>query len=314
MARANRLRRWLALAAIVAVVLGGVYMAFDTETLTLDQRTRSRLPGQFIRLSLGYTRYQLHQGQGTPVVLVHGFSTPMFVWDRTYPALVKAGFTVLRYDLYGIGYSDRPRVDYDEDLYVRQLDELIDALGLPTPVDLVGLSMGGAIVVLYTAKHPDKVRRLVLVDPAGFPLPLPFLARLVRLPVVGEWLMRVAGRAVLLSKLKKTFYDQSIVPHFRDKFRAQLEYKGYQRAMLSNLRHFDLCNQQAAFRAVGKSGKPVLLFWGKQDKVIPPANARLVKAAIPQAKLYLVDQAGHLPQYEKPQEVNPVLIEFLRQP
>ncbi len=314
MARANRLRRWLALVAIAAVVLVGVYMAFDTETLTLDRQTRSRLPGRFIRLPLGYTHYQLYQGRGTPVVLVHGFSTPMFVWDHTYPALVKAGFTVLRYDLYGIGYSDRPRVDYDEDLYLRQLDQLIDALGLPTPVDLVGLSMGGAIVVLYAAKHPHKVRRLVLVDPAGFPLPIPFLARVVRLPVVGEWLMRVVGRAVLLSKLNQTFYDQSMVPDFRDKFRAQLDYKGYQRALLSNLRHFDLCHQEDAFRTVGHSGKPVLVFWGKQDQVIPPANARLVKAAIPQAKVYMVDQAGHLPQYERPRVVNPVLIEFLRQP
>ena len=133
--------KWL-IPVIIILVLALPYFIPDLETTALDDPTRRQLGGSFIQLSDGYTHYRLEGPvAGPPVVLIHGFSVPLFNWDHTVPDLIQAGFRVLRYDLYGRGLSDRPRTDYTKELFDRQLRELLAALKITTPVDLVGLSM-----------------------------------------------------------------------------------------------------------------------------------------------------------------------------
>src|SRR5512135_3114691 len=115
------------------------------ETETLDDAARAALPGQFVALPDGIVHYELAGPPGGPVVvLVPGISVPYTTWDANFPALANAGLRVLRFDLYGRGYSDRPDVAYDADLFDRQIANLLSALGLGDPLNLVGLSMGGA--------------------------------------------------------------------------------------------------------------------------------------------------------------------------
>ncbi len=97
------------------------------------------MPGQFVNLEDGVTHYELTgPADGPLVVLVHGFSVPFYVWDPTVAGLTAAGFQVLRYDLYGRGYSDRPETDYDLDLFVRQLSQLTEVVTLSKPFNLLG--------------------------------------------------------------------------------------------------------------------------------------------------------------------------------
>ena len=93
-----------------------------SESRVLDDEARRSVAGDFIRLPDGMVHYELDgPPDGQAVVLVHGFSVPYYIWDPTFPALVAAGFRVLRYDLFGRGYSDRPDLPYTMDLFVRQL-------------------------------------------------------------------------------------------------------------------------------------------------------------------------------------------------
>ena len=90
---------------------------------------RRATPGQFVRLTDGYTHYEIAgPPAGHVVVLAAGFSVPYYIWDPTFNALAEAGFRVLRYDYYGRGFSDRPDVPYTQAFYVRQLGELLDSL------------------------------------------------------------------------------------------------------------------------------------------------------------------------------------------
>jgi alpha-beta hydrolase superfamily lysophospholipase len=117
---------------------------FKGETDEMSDHLRQTVPGKFIKLPPGYTHYELYEpGHGTVAVLVHGFSIPYYIWDTTFEDLKNAGIKVLRYDLYGRGFSDRPNVDYDLELFVKQLISLLRKLGIDGPVDLLGLSMGG---------------------------------------------------------------------------------------------------------------------------------------------------------------------------
>ncbi len=265
------------------------------------------------RTSDGSVHYELAGPADAPsVVFVCGLSTPYFIWDFNIPALTAAGYRTLRYDLYGRGFSDRPTaVDYDADLFDRQLGELIERLNLRTPVTLAGVSMGGAISVIFAQRHPERVNGLILIDPAGFPLPLPFAAKLAKLPGVGEYLMRLLGDRTIRSGMAANFHDPSLVPDFSRKFEVQLAYAGFQSAQLSTLRHMPLQSLAASYRTVGASGIPVLLIWGRADTVIPFSTSENVKAAIPQAQLLAVENAAHTPNYERPAVVNPAIVEFL---
>lgn len=298
--------------AVFLVALAIPYVAFDREKSTLTQTARRDLGGSYVALTDGFTHYAWEgPADGPVVVLIHGFSTPMYNWDRTVPALAAAGFRVLRYDLFGRGFSDRPAVDYDRDLFDRQLVELTAALKIEGPVPLVGLSMGGAVAAIFAARHPERVNRLALIAPAGFPVEIPLTGKLVRLPVLGTYLMKVAGDRTLEKSVRRALYRPEREPDYIHRFGEQLAFKGYKRAIVSTLRHFDLNDQRAAFEAAGAHPRPVLLIWGRQDAIVPFAHSARVLAAMPRARLVALDEAGHCCQYEASERVNPALVSFL---
>jgi len=139
------LRRTIVSAVVALLVLVAapvaLYSLADPEKLELDESVRRATPGQFVRLTDGYTHYEIAGPPGGHVVvLAAGFSVPYYIWDPTFAALTGAGFRVLRYDYYGRGFSDRPEVDYSQTFYVRQLTELLDSLEITDSIDLVGLS------------------------------------------------------------------------------------------------------------------------------------------------------------------------------
>ena len=99
-------------------------MAFESRIL--DENARKEAPGSFIKLRMGYVHYQLEGPEtGELIVLVHGFSSPMVVWDKIYESLIQSGYRVLRFDLYGRGYSDRITTTYDHNLFTNQLLSLL---------------------------------------------------------------------------------------------------------------------------------------------------------------------------------------------
>lgn len=277
----------------------------------LDDETRSRLPGSFVRLTPGFVHYELSGPEnGRAIVLVGGLSVPYSTWDRTAPALAAAGFRVLRYDHFGRGYSDRPRVDYGLDLYVEQLVELVDALGLEKPVSLVGLSMGGPVVAVAAARHPGFALSVALVDPL-FEWPAPSgKARLLKLPVVGEALMAIDGGEILATGQRGDFSVEEEYEAFLPSYLPQLAYRGIARAVLATIRSIPSWPLPEAFSALGRSGIPTLLFWGRLDATLPFDQSSRLRELVPQAEFLPVAEAGHVPQWEKPAEVNASLVGF----
>ena len=146
----------------------------------MNGAARTAAPGQFASLRDGVVHYQVTGPEAGPrAVLVHGVSGPMSGWDRVVPALEDAGFRVLRFDHFGRGYSDRLVRAHDEALYERELADLLEAVGWAGPVALVGSSMGAIVVAGFAARHPDRVARVVLVGPAGFPIEVSLGAKLL---------------------------------------------------------------------------------------------------------------------------------------
>lgn len=249
---------------------------------------------------------------GPAVVLVHGFSTPLLVWERTAPALAAAGFHVVAYDLYGRGRSDRLHCAYDLALYERQLRALIETLAISGPVHLMGFSMGAQICANFADRYPARVRRVVLVDPAGFG-PSNLRPRwLELLPGVGEYFQRRKGPEWVADRAVAMFLDPLPLPlDFRDRVLAQARIRGTGRALLSTRRSMPR-DSLPLFRNLAASRKPVLVVWGREDKITPFAQLEVAASVLPAAEFLPVDKAGHAAQYERPETVNPAVVEFLR--
>jgi len=282
------------------------------ETKELNESTRKEADGLFIALADGVTHYELGGVENAqPVVLVHGFSTPYFIFDATFEFLVNSGFRVLRYDLIGRGYSDRPRAAYDIHLFVRQLKNLLDALGLKQ-VHLVGLSMGGAISASFIRKHPDYVNKYVLIDPAGAKrVSLPAILEALKIPIFGEVAFGLFGNVSMIKGIASDMLDQKTVAHFQAQYKIQMQYKGFKRAILSTIRNNMLDSFYETYAHVGALQKNTLLFWGINDKTIPFEDSKIILKAMPHAKFHAIENCGHIPHYEKPGIVNPILLEFL---
>ncbi len=290
------------------------------ETEELNETTRANATGSFVQISDGYTHYELGgpplpKGEGIgvrdPVVLVHGFSVPYFIWDPTFKFLTESGFRVLRYDLFGRGFSDRPKLRYNIDLFCKQLRELVNTLGFET-FSLMGLSMGGVISASFTVRYPERVNKLVLVDPAGArPVTISRMLKALTTPGFGELALGLFGRGQLLKDIASDFYDPAHVKAFVGKYMAQMKYKGFMRAILSTMRSGMLNSFAETYKQVGAQQIPAALFWGKNDRTVPFVHSDDIRAIIPQTVFHAIDNCGHIPHYEKPEEVNPLLLEFL---
>ena len=188
-----------------------MHFSYRDETEELNEFTRTEASGSFIRLSDGFTHYELSNPEAEEtVVLAHGFSVPYFIYDPTFEFLTRAGFRVLRYDLFGRGFSDRPDTHYNIDLFVRQLGDLLDALGFTKPVSLVGLSTGGPITAAYTARFPERVKKLVLIDPVGAkPFVISRVLKVAALPVLGETIIGLLGTRGMSRVIASDFADRN---------------------------------------------------------------------------------------------------------
>jgi len=293
-------------------------MAFEFpmrgETKTLNPATRAGLAGAFVTLSDGVTHYELAGPEDGPVVvLVHGFSVPYFIWNPTFGVLAEAGYRVLRYDLFGRGYSDRPHVRYDTELFVRQLDELLDALEIEKCRAVCGLSMGGVIVSNFATRHPERLEKLVLIDPAGFKLSYSGTFRLLFIPGLGELIFGLAGDQVLENAMSSDFHNPEHVAAFISQYRPQMRYKGFKRAILSTIRMGVAEKGLDVYRQLGKmDAPPVLLIWGEQDTTVPFKFSKVLVSLVPRTQFHPIPNSGHIPYYEQPGVVEPILLEYLK--
>ena len=302
----------VALVTLFVLVPAALYFTIDPERLDLDDTARKSAPGQFVRLSDGYTHYELAgPAGGRVVVLAAGATVPYYIWDPTFKALVDAGFRVLRYDYYGRGFSDRPDIPFTQELYVKQLRELLDALHITGTFDLGGLSFGGAVITSVAARYPDRVRSLVYVDPA-FRTPQSLTA-LESMPRVWNVMTAILDERGWADGQLGDFLHPERFPDWPDRYRVQLKYRGFRRARLSDLRNNTVVDQRTELEKVGEHSRPVLVVWGKQDPNVPFELSASMMAVMPYARLIAIDQAGHLPQWERPDITQPAILSFLRE-
>jgi pimeloyl-ACP methyl ester carboxylesterase len=296
---------------VVLLILGAVaayiiYDHYNTEKKELTYELRKNTNGSYIELSGGVTHYELDgPDTGKVVVLLHGFSVPYYIWNGTYEYLTEHGFRVLRYDQFGRGYSDRPNVAYNKQLYFDQLKELMEKLHLKQPVSLVGVSFGGMLATEFTVANPNLVNKIVLLDPT-----YPSLSH--KLPqFIAEYYEAIHPEERALGQMNDFKYPEKY-PNWVEQYRPQMEYKGFRHALVSTAYNFEAqYNGRLSNTALNNLHKPVLLVWGKEDKTVPFTYSDSIRSVL-KTEFLPVDDAAHLPYLEQADIVNPALVTFLK--
>jgi len=253
-----------------------------------------------------------------PVVLVHGTGASLHTWEGWVQAL-KSQRRVITFDLPGFGLTgpfagQYAPGDYGGDTYARFVLDLMDALKVQRFV-IGGNSLGGEVAWRTAVAAPSRVDRLVLVDAAGpafTPESVPIGFMLARLPVVNRLGEHLLPRALVHSSLRNVYGNpQRITPALVDRYFELTLREGNRRALAQRLAGAVPGQGQ---ERIATLRLPTLILWGGQDRLIPPAVARVFKRDIPGSELVMFDDLGHVPHEEQPQRTVQPVLAFLAQP
>lgn len=304
------LRSAVGLALLLGLVLAALAAYDRLAPLPAPWLEAAGLQARFETVGGHRLRY-VRKGSGPAVVLVHGFGSSLYTWKDVIPGLC-ADHDVVALDLPGFGLSDQPADLTVEDL-PRAVVGLMDHLQLRSAA-LVGNSMGGAAAALAAARHPERTRALVLVDAAGFnmgPAQRPRFVGVAMSPA-GALLARLPGKRLLVELvLADVLHDRRLltperVAEYLQSARRPGGFAGVQSLGASLASRYGVVQD-----ALADVRAPTLVVWGREDAWIPLADAARFAAAIAGARQVTIDDAGHLPQEERPQELLRVLREFL---
>ena len=293
---------WLTLA------LGGVAALPALRELRrrpMNRRVRDIAPGRFAELSGGPTHFDWLGPQRGPVaVCVHGLTTPSFVWLGLARHLTAMGYRVLVYDLYGRGYSARPRGPQDPAFFTRQLSELLAHEKIEDDITLIGYSMGGAIAAAFAAEEHHRLRRLILLAPAGMGHELGSLARwAVEWPLIGDWVFHMGYPMQLRRGIEAERGIETSVEDIHDLQAQQLHYRGFVRSVLASLRGTLRRPLEEQHREIARHRLPVAAIWGREDQVIPLRAMGTLTQWNRDARHVVIDGAGHGLTYSHAAEV-----------
>jgi pyruvate dehydrogenase E2 component (dihydrolipoamide acetyltransferase) len=244
---------------------------------------------------------ELGEGDGLPVLLVHGFGADLNTWMFTQPALAE-GRRVIALDLPGHGGSAKEVGAGDGESLTDAVEGGLSALGIGR-THLVGHSMGGAVAGLLALRRPDLVSSLSLIASAG-------LGPEINGSFI-EGFVRVARRREAIEILSLLVRDPALVS--RTMVEDVLRYKrldGVSAALTRIAEAWFAGGRQslALSSRITALTIPVQLIWGREDRIIPVAHAAALASRFP---VHIIEQAGHLPHMEKAGEVNRLVRRFI---
>lgn len=260
-----------------------------------------------VRVSVGDIELSvLDEGQGLPVLLVHGFPLDHTMWREQIAALA-GKHRVISPDLRGFGQSAVTPGKVTMEQFADDLAALLDALKVREPVVLCGLSMGGYIAFQFWRKYAVRLRGLVLCDTKAAPDSEEAASQRLKL---AELVLRT-GVAVLSDNMLPKLFDQHTIAQRRDVVES------IQAVVLrSNPQGVAAAQRGMAERpdmrpSLKDIAVPTLVVVGETDAISPAAEMREIAAGIPGARLIVVLGAGHMAPLERPEGMNPGLLAFL---
>ena len=250
-------------------------------------------------------------GSGPPLLLVHGYLVSSHYFRAVRPAL-EAHYEVVAVDLAGHGESDNPSPDtfqYTLESLGDTVAQLMDKLSIPR-ARVWGHSMGGGVALHLAARHPERVERLLLEDSLGLRMPMPLLAHIGDLPLLGPYIFRyLYSRRDLAHHLRGVHKNPAVcTDEDIDFYWERFNRPGARVALQAMLHMINALPEQCD--ALGQVKAPTLVVYGADEPTVPVQNGRRLAAGIAGARFELIADCGHSPHEERPEKVLELALPF----
>ncbi len=243
------------------------------------------------------------EGKGPVLILSHGVMASLHTWDG-WVDILKTKYRIIRFDIPGFGLSDpNASKQFNPEYTITLFNGFVDALGVDT-FYLVGNSLGGFISWNYAATHPERVKKLILIDPIGYEQKLPFIMKLVTQPIIQFVSRWIAPKFIVDSCVRKVYGQPDNIHHtVFDRYFDLLSHPGGRDAMVDvflTFKHFN--GHPEVISKMKKLSMPTLIMWGEEDAWVPVEHAKNWKKDVPHAESIIYKNAGHIPMEEFPEK------------
>lgn len=255
-------------------------------------------------------------GVGSTLVFIHGFGASLDTWRHLEDAL-KQHYRLILLDLKGHGYSDRSQDDrYSLQDHAEVVIGLMEHLDVTNAI-VIGNSFGSAVALMVALKDQQKgsetVSGLILIAGTVDPESLPFYLRLLRLPVIGWLTVKLTpvsfGTRLILHR---AYYDDGkVTDSLVETYAKYQRIAGTDHSLLTTARQMVPTDVSDLTAKLGGLDVPVLQIIGRHDQIISRESAEGACQILPRCRAVIIDEAGHVPHEEKPDEVVPVLKGFI---
>jgi pimeloyl-ACP methyl ester carboxylesterase len=304
------------LLALVLVFILVIILLFGHRDIPLEELKSkyTNAASSFISVN-GMNVHYRDEGNKTdtlPIVLIHGTGSSLHTFD-TWTDRLKISNRVVRMDLPAYGLTGPfPDRNYSVKQYTAFLKDFLTALNIKQCV-LVGNSLGGQIAWNFSLKLPDMVAKLILIDPAGYPLTsksVPAAFKLAQIPVVKNLFTYVTPRFLARSSLENVYFDKSkITDSLVNRYFELTLRAGNRQAFVDRL---NSTKDTSAYNRIGEINQPTLILWGENDLLIPVENAYKFHKDLPNDTLVILDKSGHVPMEETPYRSLAPVLNFLK--
>ena len=267
---------------------------------------------KFVEIDGMQVHYRI-EGEGEPLVLIHGTGSMLQSWDD-WTNILSPRYQIIRMDIPAFGLTG-PRADdiYNDSMYVDFIEQFVKAVGVDS-FYLAGNSLGGLIAWKYAAAYPQKVKKLILVDPAGFhklnSKGGSFIFKLAsNFPTLTELVSKIGTHFFVEKTLREVFYDHSKITEAKKKMYAELNQRAGNRHSFVQRARF--ARGECSEEELNFISSPTLILWGQEDQLIDEKEAMHFKK-IANSSLIIYDKVGHCPQEEIPERSAADVMRFLR--
>ncbi|VXD18375.1 Hydrolase, alpha/beta fold family domain protein [Planktothrix serta PCC 8927] len=266
------------------------------------------------------------QGSGHPLVLIHGFGASIGHWRQNISVLAEGGYRVFALDLLGFGASAKPILDYSLELWEELLTDFW-AENIKQPAIFIGNSIGALLSLIMVAQHPEISSGAVLLNCAGglnhrpeelnFPLRaiMGLFTKFVSSPIIGSFMFnQIRQKHRIRNTLRQVYGNQeAITDELVDLLYTPSNDIGAQQVFASILTAPPGPHPSELLPHIQK---PLLIIWGETDPWTPITGAKIYQdlADLSESVEFIsIPNTGHCPHDERPEQVNPIILNWLNQ-
>lgn len=287
------------------------YLDLSVEEL---KKTYANEHSKFIDVEGMQVHYR-DEGKGFPIVLIHGTGASLHTWDDWTAKLIK-NYRVIRLDLPAFGLTGpNGNADYSIEKYTYFLQQFLSKLKLDT-FYLAGNSLGGNIAWNYTAMHPKRVAKLILLATSGLPTnkAQPAIFALAKMPIINSLFLFICPQFIIRKNIEEVYADKKKIKEgLITRYHKMALRTGNRKAFIQRAKIDRSTGGKAVLTKLKSINTPTLLIWGAKDIWIPLENGKRMHQILPHSKLVVLKNSGHVPMEESPQESLKALRSFLKE-